>query len=506
MSTPAPILVRKREVVVSKSHEGGCVDCTFASRGSLRISTSLGAHVRPGDEIQFSLPDGDSRLTPELLIRQTAKECLYQTSIGYVSRPKTNRLQQAFASAAVSDGRLGLTCLHFPCATIKSYFYSGNRGHGSASQASLYDLLRARPNASPKELRLAWKLRELELLSIGAPSVHRAALARALTILSVPELRACYDASLNDPKSPVLFPFAGFGLILVSGTPIDDRFFVRQILTFIPERRSRQFKLPLRKLDYCADKAVYRDSRVKLEVTLDPLLLPLGFEPSWNRWKHLLETSLDVHAEFVKTGKYLRQGNQWKLVTWETALASRIEINLPDNLEEAVNTAKRTYRRFGQYSSWIEEMRQRIERDPMEKRTLERLGATEGIPDDFDVALINWKPDYDRYYYEQLLKGSRRLFLFRNEYLFETATSIVVETPQAGHATYLFSATGDLEAFLRVYTQTTKEAIRHNQDNCAERLGYLRRVVHGGDRQKWLAEIGKFLGEPVDCSLVPDDE
>ncbi|MCI0421962.1 MAG: hypothetical protein L0312_22495, partial [Acidobacteria bacterium] len=104
-----------------------------------------------------------------------------------------------------------------------------------------------------------------------------------------------------------------------------------------------------------------------------------------------------------------------------------------------MNTAKHTYRRFGQYSSWIEEMRQRIEREPMEKSRLERLGAAEGIPSDFEVALINWKPDYDRYYYEQLLKGSRRLFLFKNEYLFETATAIVVETPQAGHATYLFS-------------------------------------------------------------------
>ncbi|MCI0620327.1 MAG: hypothetical protein L0387_01405 [Acidobacteria bacterium] len=506
MNAPAPILVRKREVVVGKRRETGSMECAFAGGGSLRISSFLGAHVNPGDEIQFSLPDGDSPLTPELLIRRTARDCLYQTSIGYVARPKTNRLQHAFASAAISDGRLGFTCLHLPCSAIKSYFYSGNRGRDPANQSSLYDLLRARPNASPKELRLAWKLRELELLSIAAPSAHRAALARAFNILSVPELRACYDASLEDPKAPALFPFAGFGLILVSGTPIDDRFLVRQILSFIPERQGRHFKLSLRKLDYSGDKAVYRDSRVKLEVTLDPLLLPLGFEPSWNRWKHLLETSLDVHAEFVKTGKYIRKGNQWKLVTWETALASRIEINLPDNLEGAVNTAKRTYRRFGQYSSWIEEMRQRIERDPMEKRTLERLGAAEGIPGDFDVALINWKPDYDRYYYEQLLKGSRRLFLFRNEYLFETATSIVVETPQAGHATYLFSVTDDLEAFLCVYIQTTKEAIRHNQDNCAERLGYLGRVVHGRNRKVWLAEISKFLGEPVDCSLAPDDE
>jgi len=112
MSTPAPILVRKREVVVGKRCEAGSVECTFASGGSLRISNSLGAHVKPGDEIQFSLPGGDSPLAPELLIRRTASDCLYQTPIGYVSGPKTSRLQQAFASAAVSNGRLGLTCLH----------------------------------------------------------------------------------------------------------------------------------------------------------------------------------------------------------------------------------------------------------------------------------------------------------------------------------------------------------------------------------------------------------
>ena len=492
MNAPARILIR-REVVVGKRGKTGSVECAFASGGSLLVSNSLGAHVRLGDEIQFSLPDGGSPQAPELLIRRTARDTLYQTSIGYVARPKRGRFQQDFASAAVSNSRLGIACLNLPCSAVKSYFYSGNRGQDSACQASLYDLLRARPNAPPKELRLAWKLRELELLSALAPSAHRTALARAFNILSVPELRTCYDASLKDPKSPVLFPFAGFGLILALGTPIKDRFFVRQILSFIPERQGRHFKLPLRKLDYYADKAVYRDSRVKLEVTLDALLLPLGFEPSWNRWKHLLETSVDVHAEFVKTGKYVRKGNQFQLVTWETALASRIEINLPDNLGEAVNTAKHNYRRFGRYSSWIDEMRQRIEREPTEKGTLERLGAAEGIPSDFDVALINWKPDYDRYYYEQLLERSRRLFLFRNEYLFETAAAIVVETPQAGHATYVFSAPGDLEAFLRGYTQTTKEAIRHNQDNCAERLGYLRRVVHGGDRQKWLAELGEFL-------------
>jgi len=32
---------------------------------------------------------------------------------------------------------------------------------------------------------------------------------------------------------------------------------------------------------------------------------------------------------------------------------------------------------------------------------------------DFDVALITWKPDYDAFYYKQLCKHARRVYLFR---------------------------------------------------------------------------------------------
>jgi hypothetical protein len=344
---------------------------------------------------------------------------------------------------------------------------------------------------------LAYKLCELELLTAGAAPSRRGALERAFNVLSVPELRACYDALLNDPKSPALFPFAGFGLILVSGSPLNDRFFVRQIISFIPEWRKRRFKLPLRKMTYYSDRAVYWDSRARIEMTLDPILLPIGFHPNWNRSKHLLGTKIDVDTYFVRTGKYCRKGSQWKLVTWDTALASRTKITLPENLKEAVGEAKRTYQRFSQYSSWIEEMRQRIEREPMEKSSLESLCAAEGIPADFDVSWISWKPDYDPYYYKQLLKRAKRLYLFRTEYVIETANAIIVETPQTGHATYFFSPSKDLKQFLCAYARTAKEAIRKNQENCGDCLGYLGRVVHGKNRNQWLAEVKKRLGEPV---------
>jgi hypothetical protein len=45
---------------------------------------------------------------------------------------------------------------------------------------------------------------------------------------------------------------------------------------------------------------------------------------------------------------------------------------------------------------------------------------------------ISLRPDYDPFFYRQL---SRRIFLFRSEYIFEPEKAVVVEMPQLGHAT-----------------------------------------------------------------------
>jgi hypothetical protein len=52
--------------------------------------------------------------------------------------------------------------------------------------------------------------------------------------------------------------------------------------------------------------------------------------------------------------------------------------------------------------------------------------------------------------------------LFRDEYIFALETAAIVETPQLGHATYVFSKPGSMEAFLAAYIRTTKEEIRNN--------------------------------------------
>ena len=134
----------------------------------------------------------------------------------------------------------------------------------------------------------------------------------------------------------------------------------------------------------------------------------------------------------------------------------------------------------------------------MERSELERICSTLGVPGDFDIAQLTWRQDYDPFFYDQLRRRARRMFLFRNEYIFEFERAVVVEVPELGHATYLFARPRTLDDFLSRYARTTKENIRKNRDNVAEALGFVGRVIHGSNPRLWLKEIRVRAGEPVD--------
>lgn len=55
-----------------------------------------------------------------------------------------------------------------------------------------------------------------------------------------------------------------------------------------------------------------------------------------------------------------------------------------------------------------------------------------------------------------------------------------------------------MSQFLAVYASVTKEDIRQNRDNVAERLGFLGRLIHGVNPRAWLKELKARLGEVVD--------
>jgi hypothetical protein len=176
-----------------------------------------------------------------------------------------------------------------------------------------------------------------------------------------------------------------------------------------------------------------------------------------------------------------------------TALPSRLEVKLPVDIAEQVERARKTYHRFGQFSDALGRIRERIER---EREELRRLCWDLNIPGDFDVAELNWQPDYDLFFYHQLCRRTRRLYLFREEYIFDLAKVIAVETPRLGHATYLFAKPPNMEAFLAAYIRVTKEDIRQNRGNMAETLGFLGRIVHGANPRAWVKELNSRGGPP----------
>ena len=145
-------------------------------------------------------------------------------------------------------------------------------------------------------------------------------------------------------------------------------------------------------------------------------------------------------------------------------------MKVPANIAEQIETARNRYHRFGKFSDALAKIRARIEREPLEREHLRSLCWNLGIPGDFDIAQINWQPDYDAFFYRELCKRVRRLYLFRSEYILELEHCVVVETPQLGHATYLFSKPRTMEEFLAVYITSTKEDIRQNRCNIAEKL------------------------------------
>jgi curved DNA-binding protein CbpA len=498
-----PRLTVCQKKAVGTDRKGPKTECLFADGTSILLSDFLASFVHAGDELLFPLDIGAAGASTEIFIRHNPEERrqdVFQAQIGYVSQPRKDKRDNLFVSAEVLGSRLGISAINLRCEALRDYFFVANRRRAWNRQPSFYELLRVNPNVSPTELRVAYKMRNLELRAAHAPVGDLRPVERAFNILAHPELRACYDGLLNDPSSPAVFPYGGFGSLTVTGDRSRDgsMFYASRILSFLPERKFRHFRAPLRRCEFHNDRAIYRDSRHKLEIFLDQASLPLLWDSSWNQWKHLLGAKLGIKATFIESGKYQYRGDAWHLVNWETALPSRIEVALPANIAEQIAQARETHHRFGQFFDALDQIRARIESTPVEKADLQKLCAAFGIPADFDVALISWKPEYDAFYYKQLCKRARRVYLFRSEYIFDCELAVLVETPQLGHATYLFSKPAAMPEFLALYRNVTKDDIRHNRANLGERLGFLGRLIHGHSRGAWLKELKTSLGEAVD--------
>ena len=243
-----------------------------------------------------------------------------------------------------------------------------------------------------------------------------------------------------------------------------------------------------------------RDARRKLEFWLDPVALQTHWDRTWNQWKHLLGSKIEVEGTFVRAGRYRKRKNEWDLVTWETALPSRLNVKVPSDFPQQLEAARSTHHRFGQYSRALDKIRLLLEHRAIEKTELVRICSDLRLPSDLDVAPISWRPDYDPFFYRQLSRLARRIYLFRQEYIFDVEKAVVVETPQLGHATYVFAKPRTIESFLALYTSITKDDIRRNRNNAAERLGFSGRVIHGSNPRMWLKEVRRRLGKQIDSA------
>src|SRR3974390_3464465 len=500
-SIPTIAICRERVTKVELREDG--VVCVFANQTRLLFSRFLGSRVAVGDEIAFPVPEGDAVGTEILITRNAASRpnrYLYHVPIGYVSQPKLDKRNQHFVSAEVQRGSLGISLIFLPCEVLREYFYRLPRAADRIDRPTLYEVLRIPTSASPSELRVAFKLRDLELRTAGVRHRERVALERAFNIVGQPELRACYDALLADPEAPVVFPYGGFGSLLVAGEPSRDgaTFFARRFPSYLTQLRGRRVLLPLPRCDFYDDRALCRDVRRKLEFWLDPATLPTLWDRTWNQWKHLLGAKIEVEGTFVQCGKYRKRHGVWELVNWETALPSRLQVKLPPDFQQQIESAKTAYHRFGQYSRALDQIRLLLEHQAVERAELQRGCSEMRIPGDFDVSQISWRPDYDPFFYRQLSQRARRIYLFRQEYIFDVEKAVVVETPQLGHATYVFAKPRSLDPFLALYTRITKDDIRRNRDNAAERLTFLGRVIHGTNPRVWLKEVRQRIGERID--------
>lgn len=467
--------------------------CELVDSAPVSLPAWLGQFLRVRDEIKVPV---SSQAPTQFLQRRRGggkpNESFY-CSVGYVARPKTGGRGDCYLRAEVIGPVLGITSLVLSGDSVRAYFYQAQ------SQDTLYKLLQVPPAASATELRLGFRLAQLEqALNHSAPGSHLTP-AHAFDLLAHPELRACHDALAQDPELPCPFPHNGFGSILVEGNRSTDgrSFFARRILSFLADSTHRQFRAPFRRIEFYDAYAVYRDGRRKVEVLFDKSVLPFDWDSTWNQWKQFAAIRIGISARFIRTGQYRVCRGQWELATWQTALPSSLALSIPPNAAEALRSARTTHHRLGEYIDAVAPLKARIEREPVDAvevtRALTRLGA----PGDFEPAMLTWRPDYEEFYFRELRKRARALYLFRNEYMFDWERVIAVEVPESGHATYLFRSPADAGSWVNQYASTTREAIRSNRQNIAEKLGFLGRVLHGRNPRAWLKELRAKAGEPA---------
>ena len=206
LTRDSPRIIRQRILSFSPGQDG--IGCVLANHSKVLLPRLLASHAAIGDEIIFPIPDREVIGAEVYLTKAPSlplSNCFYLAPIGYATQPQLDKRDQTFVSARVQQDLLGISSIVLPCDTLREYFYGIDDSKSGSVSSTLYQLLRVATAASPAEIRVAYKLRTLELKSIGAAQAEEknwGALSTFLGTLSCAlAMTPCLETERRRPSS-----------------------------------------------------------------------------------------------------------------------------------------------------------------------------------------------------------------------------------------------------------------------------------------------------------------
>jgi hypothetical protein len=438
------------------------------------------------------------RLTP-LHLERSGRLDLAQTPITAAAPPKRDRHGRGFIMLDASAAQHGISRVLVTAAQIRDYFFAPDRAALWAEQPSWFEVLGVRKNSTPAEIRLAYRVRTLELKTNGGESKRslQAQLARGLQILLDPDLRRDYLLLLEDPDASVGFPPWTVGCLRALGQKKGELFLVNELVRFFPRTEERSVRLALRRFRFEGPEAVYRDARKRILIRFDSSVLPMQWTDEWNTWAHLALGSVTVKAMFWQQTRFRRTENRFQPRIWSQPFQSTLTVQNSSSVAPRFETARAFWGHFHPHADVVALLRARLEQEAIEAQQAAEWCHVHGVRPPVEARWINWEPDYEEVFYRELAADARAIYLFRNEYLFVFDQTVISEIPQAGHASYVFRPNTSLDSFLRSYAQTTRHAIRTEPKNARTTLGYAGRIPHLKDLSVWIEKIARTVASPV---------
>jgi hypothetical protein len=438
------------------------------------------------------------RSTP-LYVERGGRLDLAQIPITAAAPPKRDRRGHGFVMLDATATQHGISKVLATAAQIRDYFFAPDRSVCWAEQPSWFEVLGVRKNSTPAEIRLAYRVRTLELKTKGTESNRslQAQLARGLQILLDPDLRRDYLLLLEDPNASVAFPPWTVGCLRALGQKKGELFLVNELVSFFPRAEERTVRLALRRFRFEGPQAVYRDGRKRILIRFDSSVLPMQWTDEWNTWAHLALGSVTVKAMFWQQTRFRRTETGFQPKIWCQPFQSTLAVQNPSSIAPRFAAARAFWEHFHPHADIVALLRARLEQEAIEARQAAEWCHAHGVRSPVEARWINWEPDYEESFYRELAARARAVYLFRNEYLFAFDQTVVSEIPQAGHASYIFHPNTSLDAFLGSYAQTTRHAIRTRPKNARETLGYAGRIPHPKDLSVWIARIESTLARRI---------